>query len=114
MAALKEKVSQVNALTKQVKEKDQQIEKLKKNGVVGGEPNLKRPKNTELQECNLCLEVQVNNKVSNMATCAAYLEDKLNQKTVHTETLEREVAELQKIIQDQKRKFNIDRTAKRR
>lgn len=41
MAALKEKVSQVNTLMKQVKEKDQQIEKLKKNGVLGGEPNLK-------------------------------------------------------------------------
>lgn len=50
-----------------------------------------------------------------MATRVAYLDDKVDQKTVHAETLEREVAELQQIIQDQKR--NIDRfirTAKRR
>ena len=110
-AALKEKASQVSTLTKQVKEKNQQIEKLKKNGAVGGEPNIKQPKNTELRERNLCLEVQV----GDMATRAAYLEDKLYQRTVHTETLEREVAELQQVIQDQKR--NIDRyirTAKRR
>ena len=50
-----------------------------------------------------------------MATRVAYLEDKVDQRTVHTETLKKEVTELQQIIQDQKR--TIDRfitTAKQR
>ena len=63
----------------------------------------------------LCLEVQVSDKVNNMASRAAYLEDKLYQETVHAETLEREVAELQQVILDQKRNIDrFNRTAKRR
>ena len=50
-----------------------------------------------------------------MATHAAYLEDKLYQKRVHAETLEKEVAELQQVIQNQKRNINrFIRTAKQR
>ena len=112
-AALKEKASLISALTKQVKEKDQQIEKLKKKQSDRDEPSLKQIKteNARFRERNMCLELQV----SDMATRVAYLEDKAYQKTLHAETLKKAVAELQQVIQDQKRNIDrLSRTARRR
>ena len=112
-AALREKNSMVSALTKQVQEKDMQIKDLMKKQGVRDKASLKQLKaeNTRFREHNMCLEVQVND----LTTCMAYLEDKAYQKAVHAETLEKEIAELQQVIHDQRRNIDrLTRTARRR
>ena len=112
-AALKEKASLVSTLSKQVQEKDKQIEKLKKRQIVRDESSLKQLKseNARFREHNMCLEVQV----SDMAIRVAYLEDKGYQEAVYVETLEQEVAELRQVVLVQKRNIDrLERTADRR
>ena len=104
-ATLKENTCCINALLKEIKEKDKQIEKLRRkcdqsdNAELWKCTKLLKVENAELQKCTSSLEA----KIEGMMTNLMELEQKAYNKAIHADTLEKTVTELQQVILDQKR-----------